>query len=167
MKATHAFTYNGDMHVELKGFGNSVETEIGRLLGRLDGQNLYSFSIWQLPPGRQLDQVDHNSWPENFIQAAGSKSQLTVEIRHVVDGTDLLETVGRSESRGGNPTAIRWNGYLSTVDSAEVWTSSEAAELFVDFYRERRPNAHLRPTDRASTRSLQASSGSHGSERAP
>jgi hypothetical protein len=71
MIATHALTMNGRINGELKSRGMPVEDEIRRLVLLLDGTGRYCLSLWALPPGLPLDDVDHQAWPQEYIQAAG------------------------------------------------------------------------------------------------
>lgn len=130
---------NGRIHGELKDAIDSPDQVIRKRLALLDGTGRYSLSLWRLPEGVPFDRVDLATWPQEYIQAAGSSERMTVEIRRFEDGAPHQYVVGHHEEGSGGrlpavETAIPWDGYETRVFSNEVFTANEAAELFASYY---------------------------------
>jgi hypothetical protein len=136
---THAATINGRIHGELKNPGLSPEEEIRRQLLRLDGVRLYSLILWAIPPGVPFDRVDLRKWPQEYIQAAGSRDRLMVEVRRILDGRPQQRVVGHQTSPdaadSGAGEIIHWNGCETAVLPGEVFEAGEAGDLFVGYYQ--------------------------------
>ena len=126
---------NGRIHGELKDPLDPPEDIIRQRLALLDGVNRYSFSLWRLPERVPFERVDLDRWPQEYIQAAGSKERLTVEIRRI-EGIGRQYVVGKCPPAGpmSHQVAIHWSGYETCVQENEVFTAVEAAEVFVHYY---------------------------------
>jgi hypothetical protein len=135
---THALTMNGGIHGELKDPLDSAEDVIQKRLALLDGAGRYSLSLWELPEGVPFDRVTLKKWPQEYIQAAGSRERMTVEVRRQEVGGHRQYVIGRSRrgSQHGSAamTTIVWDSVETEVLPTEVFTAAEAAELFVAYY---------------------------------
>ena len=139
MNVTHALTMNGRVHGELKDPVLSPRELIGQRLGLLDGVVRYSLSLWKLPSGIPFERVDLTEWPQEYIQAAGSVKAMTLELRRLEqERQDPAHfVVGRAGSNGlALPTevVIPWDGCEARVAPSEVFSASEAAEVFASYY---------------------------------
>jgi hypothetical protein len=139
---------NGRISSQLLSPGGQ-EDEIRRRVALLDGSQRYSLSLWAVPEGVPFDRVDLRSWPEQYIQAAGSHERMMVEVRSVVDDVAQQYVVGTGDAGrpGEAKETISWNGCETAVAAGEVFDSAEAGELFVSYYRSGRvPESYsLRP----------------------
>ncbi len=136
-KVTHALTMNGRVHGELKDPGLSPQALIGQRLNLLDGVTRYSLSLWRLPEGVPFDRVDLKAWPQEYVQAAGSREAMTLEVRRLENSQPSQYVIGRG---GGifsdSPVEVRipWNGFETRVFSTEVFSATEAVEVFVSYF---------------------------------
>lgn len=149
MIATHALTMNGRINGELKDTFGSVADELRHRLSRLDGVDRYSLILWALPPGVPLDQVDLSSWPEDYIQCAGSAERMTIELRKVIDGMPHQYVIGRPADSGRQSAEeiIAWDGVETSVQSHEIFDVAQAAELFYYYYKNAdSPDSYTRRT---------------------
>jgi hypothetical protein len=136
-KVTHALTMNGRIHGEVKGPVLSPHELIEQRLALLDGVVRYSLNLWRLPADVPFDRVDLETWPQEYIQAAGSADGMTVEVRRAGEPGHRHYVVGRAaRDASGAPVemVIHWNGCETSVDSAEVFSAAEAAEVFAQYY---------------------------------
>lgn len=135
---THALTMNGRIHGELKDPLDSAEDLILKRLELLDGAGRYSLCLWALPTGVPFDRVNLKTWPQEYIQAAGSRERMTVEVRRQEGGGHRQYVIGRSSSVGQHgstaTTTIVWDGVETQVLPTEVFTATEVAEIFVSYY---------------------------------
>lgn len=137
--ATHALTMNGRINGELKDPDDSPEGVIRKRLSSLDGRRRFSLMLWALPHGVAFDDVDIVNGPDEYIQTAGSRERMTIEIRRIEANGPRQYVVGRSlPSRDDDEPAaelIEWDGGIQTiVHPSEVFCAHEAAELFVSYY---------------------------------
>jgi hypothetical protein len=137
-QVTHALTMNGRIHGELKDPLDTPEETIGKRLALLDATRRYSLSLWRLPTGVAFDRVDLVNWPQEYIQAAGSRDRMVVEVRRLEGDAPRQYAVGRAV-REGQPaieeTVVPWDRYEARVPASEVFRADEAATLFVAYYR--------------------------------
>lgn len=135
---THAMTVNGRIHGELKDPYNSPETQIHKSLSLLDGSRRFSLILWAIPHGVSFSKVDLDSEPQEYIQAAGAFDRMTVEIRRIEAGQARQYVIGRDIPSSGDTNQfeiIKWDGGIETVvRPSEVFTSDQAADLFVSYY---------------------------------
>jgi len=110
---THALTMNGRIHGELKDPFDAPEEVLKKRLALLDGTNRYSLSLWRLPGGVPFDRVDLAKWPQEYIQVAGSRERMTVEVRRYEDEVLRQYVVGHAERCEPSiaEEVIPWNGY--------------------------------------------------------
>lgn len=128
---------NGRIHGELKNPDLSPEDDIRHRVRLLDGVKRYSLMLWAMPPGLPLDSIDLHEWPQEYIQAAGSKDQLAVEIRRIVDGSPQQYVVGHDTGTAGQSPeseVVSWNGCETIVQLNELFDAAEVGELFVEYY---------------------------------
>jgi len=148
MIATHAVTMNGTFSGELKNPDLSIEDEIRRLLGSLDGADVFAISLWKLPPGKDLDQVDRKRWPVEYIQGAGTADRMTVEVRRAASKHAHQFVIGSSAAEDPATELIHWDAgrHSTKVRPSEVMAWEEAAELFVAYFETGAipPDYHLR-----------------------
>ena len=133
---THAITMNGRIHGELKDPDNPADETIKKRLALLDGTTRYSLSLWRLPDDVPFDKVDLSRWPQEYLQVAGSRTRMTVEVRRIEDGIPRQYVVGHApvhaSSRPGE--IVPWNGYEARVHPTEVFDVAEVGEIFAAYY---------------------------------
>jgi hypothetical protein len=136
VKATHAYTINGRTSLQLKGSEGSQEAELRRLVHFLDGVKRCSLSLWAIPDGKEFDDVDVNTYPQEYVQAAGGGDRMTAEIREIRDGQPHQWVIGRLGEDDAGQEVIEWDDGISTpVASNEVLGADEVADLFVNYYK--------------------------------
>jgi hypothetical protein len=135
---------NGDFAVEFQLRRPTPEEEVGQLLERMDGDEIFAVSFWAMPAGKSLDQFDLRTWPKEYIQCAGTAERLTVEIRRLEAGIPRQFVVGRLARSGSATEKVKWDSgkHSTTVWPSEILTWREATALFVGYYQ----NSPL-PTD--------------------
>ena len=107
-------------------------------LRRLNAVERFSLSLWALPIGKGLDQVDTRKWPREYIQAAGSYDRLIVEVRRAEGGLFTQYAVGRPRvdtDEAVPRVSVRWNGCETTVSDTEVLGLDEVCEIFETYHR--------------------------------
>lgn len=148
MSTGYAFTMNGRIHGELKETWAPAAEEIRRRVALLDGTERFSLSLWRLPPGVDLDRVKLDRWPQEYIQTAGCRDRLTVEVRRLEAGVLCQDVVGRGGEGADGPRdqAVRWSVHETVVAATELYTTAEAGDLFVAYYESGRvpSSCHLR-----------------------
>ncbi|MCW2786974.1 MAG: hypothetical protein JWP74_3491 [Marmoricola sp.] len=133
-----AVTLNGRTSMELKVLPTRepVEQEIAGYLDRLNGSTRYSINLWELPPATTFERVNRKHWPEHYIQAAGSRDRMTVEIRIPDQRAHKHFVVRKSDTIAPSPTEeIRWDTYSTLVYDVEVFTAAEAVPLFLSYWQ--------------------------------
>lgn len=114
----------------------TIPEHLRLMLGHLDGGGRYTYSIWR---GRNPESivVRRGDVGDTFIQAAGSATAMTVEVRMPDDaGEGRLYTVGRRQDAVGDGILIPISDERAVrVSSNEVFTADEAATIFDHFYR--------------------------------
>ncbi len=126
---------NGRIHGELKDALDPDDVLLRRRLALLDGIDRYSLSLWELPPGTPFDRVNLGRWPKEYVQAAGSRDRLTVELRRTEDSGPCQYVVGRAMS-GPEPrpaVSLTWDGMTTTVLANEVLDAEEATAVFIRY----------------------------------
>jgi hypothetical protein len=123
--------------------------------GRTDGDRLFAFLLWELPIDGRFEEGLQGVEPLTFVQCAGSADALTVELREPGEscGGYVLSTLGRtSDETGPRDVAIDWRGNTKHVHHNERWSSDEAADLFLTYWRNGRtlpPGLTKRPVEAA------------------
>lgn len=137
--ATHALTLNGRISGELWGTQTTPEEELAYRLRLLDGARRYSWILWAMPPGKDIDQVNHNQYPVKYIQTAGDGKRMTVEIRELVEREPRQYAIGRrvpeDERASLRTEIIAWDGVETKVFTNEVFDIDEVIVLFLAYYR--------------------------------
>jgi hypothetical protein len=130
---------NGRIHGELKDALDPNDVLLRRRLGLLDGNRRYSLSLWELPPETPFDRVDLGRWPTEYVQAAGSRDRLTVELRRTENSGPCQYAVGRavSDPEAQPAVSLPWDGVTTTVLPNEVLDVEEAAAIFVRYLRDK------------------------------
>lgn len=102
--------------------------------GRMDGEKLFSYGLWGLPDGVKFDDGSpFNKSSDTYVQCAGSKDGLIVEMRRASDvGFDQM-SVGRRGGPSDGERAISWQGGVQVVPLNEVWLPKEAAGIFAAY----------------------------------
>lgn len=134
---THAMTMNGHIHGELKDRFDSPDVLIRKSLSSLDGNRRFSLILWAIPSGVSFSKVDLRSEPKEYIQAAGSRERMTVEVRRIEEGQPRQYVVGRdvlSPDEERVAEVIRWDGTETSVRPSEVLTADQGADVFVSYY---------------------------------
>lgn len=135
---THAMTVNGHTDMELKDQFDSPEAVLRKTLSRMDGNRLFALSLWALPNGAELDEVDSRRGIEEYIQAGGSKERMTVEVRRLEPGGAGQYVVGRASLSSEDEAldeVIRWDDHQTAVRASEVWAADQAAAIFIAYYQ--------------------------------
>lgn len=132
-------TTNGRSYSDLEDpLGRDVATFISAVLGRMDGERLFAWSIWRLPQGRTVEGLDLRQWPKEYLQAAGKADGMVVEIRRQVEpGVYAHDAVGRNVPGAHalpREQEVTWDQYEVMAASNEVLVSREASEVFVSYY---------------------------------
>ena len=118
----------------------SYRDQIRRELGLLDGSNKWwAFSLWRGPEGVDLDEIDLDEFPKQFMQSGGSAEAMTVEVRFIEDdGVGRLYSVGRpGGDYSGEPSVkipLRDDQY-TTVYPNEAFTADEAADIYYHYFQ--------------------------------
>lgn len=138
MTARFAITSNGDISAELSERYRSFEDTFRAVLGALDGRELFSYSLWPMPPGAEtIVDVDMRFYPDVFLQCAGTADRMTIEVRiKYDDGLGRLFTVGRPTRRGhaGPPREeVAWADHVVRVYPNEVFEHEEASRIFLAY----------------------------------
>lgn len=106
--------------------------------GRMDGERLFTFLLWQLPADVSFEGGLGGATPVEFIQCAGSADALAVEVREhdATAGDYVLSVLGRAgEEPGQKDVTIRWRDHSTLIHRNERWTSDGATELFLAWWR--------------------------------
>jgi hypothetical protein len=72
-----------------------------------------------------------------YVQVAGSRERLILEVRRLEEGIPAQYVVGRhTTDSSGSPAEVLvpWDGYETRVLSTEVFTAAEAATIFAFYY---------------------------------
>ena len=134
-KPRFAFTTNGHFSGELKPAAIPIE-EIRRRAELLDGVERFSLSLWAQPTTVAFDKIDLSKWPFEYIQAAGSRDRLLVELRKVEGGIARQFAIGRRSvepSQSAKEEIVAWNGCLSKVMQNEILDSQDCVQLFLGY----------------------------------
>lgn len=134
----YGVTVNGRIHAELRARRNNppVTHEIAGFLDRLDGTSRFSVTLWELPPGTRFEDVDLEEWPQRYLQAAGHRDRMTVEIRRDGEPGRRQFVVGRGDTVEIEPSdEVRWGAVATTVLGVELFTAAEAVPLFLSYWQ--------------------------------
>lgn len=134
----HAFTSNGAIHQEMKDPSQSPEEMIARRLANLDGEKYFALCLWALPPGREFWRVDLTEWPQEYIQAGGTSTCLTVEVR--VRGAQGLEQYVVGDSAAATDStrvvSVERGAGRSELLPHEVFDAQRACSAFLEYLRD-------------------------------
>jgi hypothetical protein len=134
----YGVTVNGGISIQLKS-GRSIPPiphEIASFLDRLDGTTRFSVCLWELPAGTLFDHVKFDRWPLRYLQAAGNRDRMTVEIRRDGEPGDRHFVIGRSNTIETERTEeIRWDTYSTHIYKVEVFTAAQAVPLFLSYWQ--------------------------------
>jgi hypothetical protein len=127
---------NGRIHDEVKDPLESPAQLIQERLALLDGTRRYSLSLWRLPDGVPFDRVDLRSWPQEYVQVAGSRERMTIEVRRLEAGTPCQYVIGHPAlgGRADPREVIAWDGCKTTVLESEVFDAAEAADVMACYH---------------------------------
>lgn len=137
MIATHAVQIDGRTWMELKPTFDTEMDGVSRLLSRMDGREHFSLVLWRLPNGRHFADTDPDKEAKEYIQAAGSSEQMSLEVRRSSkEGADQL-VIGRpAKTPLPNPsTDLHWSDYTLRVHPHELFGAPEAVALFDSYFR--------------------------------
>ena len=136
MIATHAYSLNGRVWIELQDSFGSPSEELRTLLGRLNGDDRYSLILCKLPDGEHLDEMSPGDEALQYIQSAGSATRLVVEVSRLEDGERASFLIGRPVAAGSSDPEeeVRWSNFVAVVHRSEVFDADEAATLFSSYY---------------------------------
>jgi hypothetical protein len=138
MTVTHGTTSDGRLQLDLIDTLRTIPEQLAWALDRLDGRKHFAYSLWRLPPGLHADgPIDYESWPDEYIQVAGTASAMTIELRTERDSRWQQFTVGRHAARKlflrPKQMTIRWQKNSITVLENQVFDSLEAATIFLHY----------------------------------
>jgi hypothetical protein len=117
MYPTHVYSINGDGWTTLEPFDGPIESELGRLIGLLDGSDLYSLILWRLPPGKGLFDTKPSEEANDYMQCAGCSEQLVVELRTTADG-EPRQPPKMKRPPGGATVSGGWNYFGGGGDTS-------------------------------------------------
>ncbi|MEO6955986.1 MAG: hypothetical protein ABI137_04515 [Antricoccus sp.] len=109
-----------------------VARRLVQLLGRPDRSTV---SLWRIPEGLVLFDIDRNAWPNVFLQAAGTSEAMTIEWRRLDDdGVLRIYTLGRGGPQSGQlEVTVAFAGGSTDIYPAEVFTADEAGDILVHY----------------------------------
>lgn len=134
----YGVTVNGRISTEIKsGRSNPpVPNELAGFLDRLDGTERFSVCLWELPEGTPFDRVKFDRWPLRYLQAAGNRDRMVVEIRRDGEPGERHFVVGKSDTIEPEPNEeIHWDACHTHVYKVEVFTAAEAVPLFLSYWQ--------------------------------
>lgn len=137
-EATYAITIDGHTSMEAAPYDTTVEAAIERAVRMIDGGRHFAVSLWALPPGTAVDLVNHDEWPQEYIQAASEdRRRLTAEVRQRDEAGGYEQfVIGRPAARPEvSAETISWSDRTSSVTPSEVLTADEVVDLFIAYYR--------------------------------
>ncbi|KJQ53333.1 hypothetical protein [Microbacterium sp. SA39] len=119
----------------LDGARRPVPEHLRLMLGHLDGDGKYTYSIWRATNPESII-VTRKDAGDTFLQAAGSASAMTIEIRKPgPDGKGRLYTVGRDVATDKAAILIPINDKRAVrVSANEVFSADEAAAIFTKYH---------------------------------
>jgi hypothetical protein len=135
---SYGVTVNGGISSELKQprHGPPACDELAGYLDRLDGSLRFSVSLWEMPTNTFFDRVKLDAWPVHFLQAAGSRERMTVELRREGAEGDRHFVIGRANTIEAQPSqTISWDQSQTRVHHVEVFTAAEAVPLFLSYWQ--------------------------------
>lgn len=132
------YQVNGSGFANLIRTPSSYEANIRRLVFLVREPDRSTLSLMPLTDGRTIHDVTFDSLPTTFLQAAGTATAMTIELRRVDDdGEERLYTLGHAGSRAETPD-VRiefFGGTRSTlVYPPEVFDVEEAGDIFVHYF---------------------------------
>ena len=149
-------TVNGSFSFEIREPIEEARDQLRNTLSRIDGKDRYSLVLWAMPEGKRLVELDEDKDAREYIQCAGSAAAMTVELRTESAGEGQQLVVGRLPGPRLNEPNVRipWDEYEVVVYEDEVFTASEAAELFGSYLEQGSVPARfmLRPLNLAGDR---------------
>ena len=135
MTEPFACTINGRTSQELP--PDEARSRISATLGRMDGEALFAYSLWQQPEGVDWGDALPPDWPHEFIQSSGASDAMSVEIRRLESDEPRQYAIGKpGESRDAEDRVIVWgpNRRELTVAESEVFTAEEASQVYRFYY---------------------------------
>lgn len=134
---THITRTNNSTLVPLKTENGTIVETLQHALARLDGTNIWGYSIWKAPAGTNFKAA--LPYSEEYIQCAGSAEAMTIEVRvQLSPDTTRQFTVGKQEPKASSePTEqIGWDTgrHHVMVAKNEVFSADEAAKVFAAYY---------------------------------
>lgn len=134
MQRTHVSTINWHSSGAV-GDLREPHAEVARALTLMDGQGRWAYALWKIPAGEVWPDVDK---PRAFLQSAGDRDRMTVELREVApDGVAHQYVVGRpGTTHEGRPTElVTWaDDQRQSVYAGEIYTAEEAAPVYLSYY---------------------------------
>ena len=137
-RRTHITSTNGTEHMFLIDSIRPYRDQIDRVLGQLDGNESWSYSLWQAPHGQDVDQIDYSVYPRSFLQAGGTADRMALEVRYVEDdGKERQYAVGRpGGDYSGEPSeTVIIGGNAFSVYPNEVFTAEQATDVFYGYFQ--------------------------------
>lgn len=146
---THVVTTNGSTRMFLFDDVRPYRDQIGRVLGLLDGDKRWAYSLWRAPKGLNIDEIDRDQYPQAYLQSAGTAQAMTIEVRYIeADGIARQYVVGRAPGDYAIEPSVRipYNNGSRHLDlyPNEVFTSEEATEIYYQYFlTDRVPDQYL------------------------
>jgi hypothetical protein len=136
LTSLYASTINGRTAQDLS--HDEFETKIPVVLGNLNGESLFAYSLWRQPEGVEWGDRLPTDWPHEYLQSAGAADGMSIEIRRLEDDEHRQYTIGRGGERSTvQDQVIVWgpNRRELTLSADEVFTADEATPVYLAYYR--------------------------------
>lgn len=129
-------TLSGRITVELNPPQREL-TDLLRAVERLDGEGRFSVVLFPLPTGARLDDIELDSYRSGYLQCAGSRDRLTLELREDVAGSYHQYILARTEQIPDDEArrTVRWHTFENLVHEQEIFTVADATEPFAEYLR--------------------------------
>ena len=136
MNTLCAYTINGHTSLELS--PDEYKTKIPMVLGKLNGNSVFAYSLWRLPEGVNWSGTLPEDWPHEYLQSAGTAEGMSIEIRRSEDEEYRQYAIGRAGERSTvQDQVIVWgpNRRELTLSADELFTAEEATPVYLAYSR--------------------------------
>jgi hypothetical protein len=138
MKPTHATSSNWKTYMTVAVDLAEADQELLRKLQNMDGDLRWCVALWRLPEDTPTRGLNYDGAKE-FIQSAGNRGRMTVELRRYEAGRqDYCQyLVGRPASPQVAPllAKVGWQDKTVALFENEVFSAESAAEIYSYYLR--------------------------------